>query len=186
MTLRRSCHGARTRGYALLTLFIVIALIGVALLGATSVFSLDRQRERERELLFVGDQYRQAIGHYYLSTPAGRGRVLPPSLEALIDDDRFTIPVHHLRRAYADPITGKPEWGLLKVGERIIGVYSLSDAQPIKATGFDPVYAAFEDAKSYRDWIFAFRIRAAVPVLPSASSPINPPLPPSPARRSPK
>jgi type II secretory pathway pseudopilin PulG len=170
-------------GYALLTLLIVIALLGVGLLGAVSVWSLDRQRGREEELLFVGEQYRQAIGRYYLAAPRG-GRTLPPSLDVLLDDDRYPIPVHHLRRAYPDPITGKADWGLVKVGERIIGVYSLSEAHPLKTAGFDPAYKSFEAAASYRDWIFAFRIPGrTLPVAPAppASTPAKP-TPQSPAR----
>lgn len=146
------------RGVVLLATLLVLALLGIGLMVAVDVWSLSRQRERERELLFAGDQYRQAIRRYYLAAPTGGGRSLPPSIAVLLDDDRYPIPVHHLRRAYPDPLTGSTEWGLLRVGDRIIGVYSLSDKAPIKKANFPAIYQQFTEATSYRDWIFAFQI----------------------------
>jgi type II secretory pathway pseudopilin PulG len=184
----RSSQFSGAQGYALLTLLIVVALLGIGLLSAMSAWSLDRQRAREEELLFVGDQYRQAIGRYYLGAPPGTPRTLPPSLEVLLDDDRYPVPVHHLRRHYPDPITGNPDWGLQKVGDQIIGVYSLSEAAPIKTVGFGATYAAFEGATSYQGWVFSYRIpgRRVVPIAPPATSPGSSQSPnPSPARRSP-
>jgi type II secretory pathway pseudopilin PulG len=178
----------RVRGVVLLALLLVLALGGIALMAAVDVWSVTRQREREVQLLFVGDQYRQAIQRYYYSAPGG-GRALPESLEALLDDVRFPVPVHHLRRLYPDPITGSAEWGLLRAGERISGVYSLSEAEPIKKAGFPQAYQFFADKTSYRDWVFAFvgprrsGLGAAIPVAPSASgiSPSTPTRPGSPS-----
>jgi hypothetical protein len=45
----------------------------------------------------------------------------------------------------------------LKQGSRIIGVYSQSDQKPMKKSGFDPRYAEFSAAQSYRGWRFMFR-----------------------------
>lgn len=176
------------RGFVLLALLVALALLGVALMGAVDVWSMARQREREKELLFVGDQYRQAIQRYYTAAPPGGQRGYPPSLQSLLDDDRFPTPVHHLRRAYPDPITGSAEWGLLKAGERIVGVYSLSEAEPIKKAGFSPAHQVFKDAASYQDWVFAYVPRRGV-VLPAAPASVAPsptsPRKPNPPRRSP-
>ncbi|HEV7577984.1 MAG TPA: type II secretion system protein [Caldimonas sp.] len=165
--------GRGDAGVVLLAALLVMALLGIGLMTAVDVWTLSRQRERERELLFVGDQYRQAIRRYYLAAPSGGARALPTSFAVLLDDDRFPIPVHHLRRAYPDPITGSPEWGQVRAGDRIIGVYSLSDKPPIKQTGFAPMYQHFNEAATYHDWVFAFQIpragRAAAPA-PAASS----------------
>jgi type II secretory pathway pseudopilin PulG len=140
----------------LLGLLLMLMLTSIALLAAVDVWSTTRQREQERELLFVGEQYRQAIRHYYFATPSGQARVLPASLEVLLSDDRFPVPVHHLRRLYPDPITGRPEWGLVRVGDRISGVHSLSDHAPLKQTGFSPAQSSFEAKSSYQDWVFVF------------------------------
>jgi type II secretory pathway pseudopilin PulG len=192
-THRSDVNGTRAhrrRGVVLLATLVAMTLLAIGLMAAIDVWSLSRQRERERELMFVGDQYRQAIRRYYLAAPAGGARGYPPSLEVLLGDDRFPIPVRHLRRAYPDPITGKAEWGQLKVGERILGVYSLSEAPPIKKAGFPLAYAAFADAEAYKDWVFAYLPRrgALAPgaAASSAAPPSSPPrVLPVPTRRSP-
>jgi type II secretory pathway pseudopilin PulG len=163
------------RGVVLLALLLALALSGIGLMAAVDVWSVTRQREREKELLFVGDQYRQAIQRYYYGAPPGAGRVLPASLDVLLEDDRYPVPVHHLRRLYPDPITGSAEWGLVRAGERIAGVHSLSEAKPLKQAGFPAVYQFFADKTSYRDWLFAFvgarRSGSGVPApAPAASS----------------
>ncbi|MGZ5689301.1 MAG: type II secretion system protein [Caldimonas sp.] len=178
------------RGVVLLALLVAITLLAIGLMSAVDVWTLSRQREREKELLFVGEQYRQAIRHYYLTAPPGGARGYPTSIDVLLEDDRFPIPVRHLRRAYPDPITGKPEWGHLTVGDRILGVYSLSDAHPIKKAGFPLGVSNFEEAETYKDWVFAYvRGRGAVLPAPSASaaSPASAPprFVPKPPRRSP-
>jgi type II secretory pathway pseudopilin PulG len=183
----RTPCGPGQRGVVLLALLIALALLGVGLMGAVDVWRMSRQRDREKELLFVGDQYRQAIQRYYLAAPAGGQRGYPVTLEVLLDDDRFPVPVHHLRRAYPDPITGKADWGLLKAGDRIVGVYSLSEAEPIKKSGFSPGHQAFKDAASYKDWVFAYvpRRGITVPATPaSGTATLTPPRKSNPPRRS--
>lgn len=195
MTERRSnertrCGGHRARGVVLLAFLLALALGGIALMAAVDVWSLARQRAREQELLFVGDQYRRAIQRYYLGAPPGTGRKLPARLEDLLEDDRYPVPVHHLRRLYPDPITGGPEWGALRIGDRIVGVYSQSEGEPVKKAGFMPPYQLFNDKASYRDWVFAITIpgRRSVTNPPSANTPANgsdPSDPPRPVRRTP-
>jgi type II secretory pathway pseudopilin PulG len=181
---------AAPRGVVLLALLVAMTLLAIGLTAAVDVWTVSRQREREQELLFVGDQYRQAIRRYYLAAPGGRPRGYPPSIEVLLEDDRFPVPVRHLRRAYPDPITGKSEWGMLRADDRILGVYSLSEARPIKQAGFAPVDQTFTDAESYRNWVFAFvpRRGAPMPNPAAASAPssgTSGPMPPPPRRRSP-
>ncbi len=170
------------RGVVLLALLLALALLGIGLMVAVDVWAITRQREREQELLFVGDQYRQAIQRYYYGAPPGVARVLPASLDDLLEDDRYPVPVHHLRRPYPDPITGSPEWGLVRAGERIAAVYSLSEAKPLKQAGFAAAYQFFADKASYRDWVFAFvgarRSGNEVPaVLPTTPAPTPAPAP---------
>jgi len=144
------------RGIVLVALLLGMAFMGVlALLGA-DVWATTLRHERETELLFAGDQVRAAIRRYYYATPAGQRRTLPPSLDELLEDHRFPTPVHHLRRLYPDPITGDANWGLVLSGDRIAGVYSLSEAAPLKQTGFAPAYAAFEGRGAYKEWAFTF------------------------------
>jgi type II secretory pathway pseudopilin PulG len=169
-TSSRQRRAARTRGVILLALLIGLALSGIALMAAVDVWTLARQREREQQLLFVGDQYRQAIQRYWFAAPSGSPRLLPASLEALLEDERYPMPVRHLRRLYPDPITGKSEWGVLRQGDRIAGVYSLSEVQPVKQAGFSPAYELFNGKTRYRDWEFVFTVpRRTGATLPSAA-----------------
>jgi type II secretory pathway pseudopilin PulG len=140
----------------LLGLLLMLMLMAIAVLAAAQVWSTVRQREQEQELLFVGEQYRQAIRRYYYAAPSANARAFPPRLENLLVDDRFAVPMHHLRRLYPDPITGSAEWGLIQVGDRITGVHSLSTGVPLKQTGFAPAQSAFENKQSYQDWTFQF------------------------------
>jgi type II secretory pathway pseudopilin PulG len=173
----------------LLALLLALALGGIGLMAAVDVWSLARQRMREQELLFVGDQYRKAIQRYYFGAPQGTPRVLPAKLEDLLEDDRYPVPVRHLRRLYPDPITGSAEWGLQRDGQRVAGVYSLSEKPPVKRAGFAPGYEQFSDKAAYRDWIFAVSStggpRAELPRAASApDNGFNPP-PSPPVRRNP-
>ncbi len=176
--LSQARHLSPQRGFMLMGLLVVMALGGIALMAAVDVWTLQRQREREQQLLFVGDAYRQAIRDYYFGSPPGSPRTLPTSLDALLEDDRYPKAVHHLRRPYPDPMTGKAVWGELRVGDFIAGVFSLSEAHPIKQAGFSMADAGFAEKASYKDWIFVF---AEAPGLAGALKPAGttPPTPPA-------
>lgn len=133
-------------------LFIALASLGVAL--AAEVWGKVRQREREAELLFVGDQYLHAIESYWRATP-GRVKALPTSLQDLLTDNRFPATVRHLRRLYPDPVTGG-EFSVVLVGPGIAGVYSTSTDAPSKVANFPNRYSSFEGAASYDQWRFVF------------------------------
>jgi type II secretory pathway pseudopilin PulG len=162
-------HGSKPRrqcGVMLLALLIFLSILGLAVTKTSEVWSTSVHREREQELLFVGEQYRKAIERYYNASP-GSNKVLPPSMEQLLQDNRFPKPQRHLRNLYPDPMAGGDEWGVLKQGTRIIGLYSQSDKKPMKKSGFDIRYAEFSGAGSYREWRFMFKppsgVTASVP-----------------------
>jgi type II secretory pathway pseudopilin PulG len=146
-----------SKGVVLLGLLIILALGGIALMSAVDGWTLQTQREKEEQLMFVGNEYRQAILRYYFSAPNGTARTLPDSLQSLLEDDRFPTPVRHLRRLYPDPMTRDLEWGVVYVGDRISGVFSQSEAQPVKQAGFSGVYESFTGSASYREWVFTFK-----------------------------
>lgn len=146
---------ARQRGLVLLALLLFLALASLATALAAEAWATVRQRDREAELLFVGDQYRRAIESYWRATP-GRVKTLPVSLAVLLEDDRFPMPVRHLRRAYADPVTGE-DFVLVRTGGAIAGVQSPSKAAPLKTAGFPARYRQFEGATSYEQWQFVFQ-----------------------------
>lgn len=161
------------RGVVLMGLMVLLALAGLALLKFGESAATARQREREAQLLWVGQQYRSALESYYRASP-GPVKHLPVSLDELVRDSRFPNPVRHLRRVYPDPLQPDVPWGLVKRGSQIIGVYSQSDAAPLRRTGFAPGLEAFEGAAQYSAWRFLFIPRAApsaVPLTPPAAKP---------------
>jgi type II secretory pathway pseudopilin PulG len=186
--IRTGLARSRSAGVVLLAMLLAVALGGIAMMAAADVWALARRRAQEQELLFVGGQYRLAIQRYVSGAPPGTGRTLPATLEDLLEDDRYPIPVHHLRRLYPDPITGSTEWGTLRSGDRITGVYSLSEQEPLKQAGFAAADALFAGKTSYRDWVFAPAISGRFKgVNPPAANPpasgVLPSNPPTPARR---
>jgi type II secretory pathway pseudopilin PulG len=151
-------------GFTLLGLLFLVAGLGVAMAALGTVWNTAAQREKERDLLFVGDQYRRAVESFWqMPLPVGTPRRLPQDVGELLKDPRFPNTVRHLRRAWRDPMTGQAEWGLLEEPDGgISGVYSLSEAKPFKSGNFPPEYAQFKDAKSYRDWVFRFDVEKAL------------------------
>lgn len=148
----------RQTGFTLLALLFFVAGLGVGMAALGTLWHTAQQREKERELLFVGDQYRRAIDSFWsIPLPAGQTRRLPKSLDELLLDPRFIHTVRHLRRLYPDPMTGKPEWGMVKDAQGgIAGVHSLAEGKPFKRALFSDPYADFENKSSYRDWVFAY------------------------------
>jgi type II secretory pathway pseudopilin PulG len=144
-------------GLTYIALLLAIALHGAVLAAAGSVWHTAQQREKERELLFIGDQFRRAIRAYAQSGPGLKGQ-LPRTLDDLLLDPRFPGIKRHLRKIFVDPVTGKTEWGLVKTPDAraIIGVYSLSDEAPLKTSNFQPADQAFEGAARYADWKFVY------------------------------
>jgi type II secretory pathway pseudopilin PulG len=162
-TRRPGCAEPRQRGFTFIGVLIVSAVIGVGLAGLGQVWSVQAQRERERELLFVGDQYRAALLSYSASTPAGKPRS-PRDLEDLLDDKRHPVTRRHLRQLYPDPLTGKADWETVRSPDGgIVAVHSRHAGSPMKVGNFPRHFSMFETAATYRDWVFG-----AAPVTPPA------------------
>ena len=143
------------RGFTYLTALFILAILlgGLALVG--EVWETSAKREREAELLFVGHQYRRAIGLYYESS---KDKKFPKTLEDLIKDPRQASTQRYLRRLYPDPMTGKAEWGLIKAADGGIGgVHSLSEEAPLKVSGFRVRDADLEGKPKYNEWRFIYK-----------------------------
>jgi type II secretory pathway pseudopilin PulG len=149
-------HAHTVHGVLLIGLLIALAIGSIALMAGVDLWSSYRTRERETQLLFVGDQYRRAIRSYYFAAPSGTPRVLPQSFAELLHDDRYALPLRHLRRIYPDPVTGNPDWGELRVDGRLSAVFSLSEQKPMKQAGFAPLYENFAEQDHYKGWVFGF------------------------------
>jgi type II secretory pathway pseudopilin PulG len=144
----------RLRGFTYIGLLIAVALLSIGLAAVGQVWSTAMKRERERELLFIGAEFRRAIGHYYEASPGVKQ--YPRSLDDLLKDQRFPVTKRHLRKIYLDPMTGKPNWGLIVQGDQILGVHSQSMDQPLKTDNFAASDKAFAGTGTYSDWQFAY------------------------------
>lgn len=145
----------REQGGALLGLLIGVAAMGAGHLAVTEHQATAARREREADLLFIGEQFRRAIESYFLAVPPDR-RTLPAQLDDLLADTRSASRRTHLRQLYRDPFTGRADWGLIRLGDRIIGVHSLARVEPLKKAGFLPVQSGFERARTVADWRFIY------------------------------
>lgn len=172
---RRRVWPRRQQGFSYLGLLALLLVLGWWLAATGQIWSSVAQRQREQELLFIGNQFRQAIAQYYEQSPGGAKR-FPPTLEALLRDPRVPFVRRYLRRIYPDPFTGKAEWGIVRApDEGIAGVYSLAAGKPLKRDNFSPPDRDFTQADSYADWRFVYRLVAAAPGTASNSgNPVAP------------
>lgn len=126
-TILGSAGRQQQRGFGYLAVLLIVLMLAVALGTAYERMDTVIKREKEQEWLFAGQQYRQAIASYYQKSPNGF-KELPTSLDDLLLDRRFVTTTRHLRKRFADPMTGG-DWALiLDDNQKIKGVYSKSNA----------------------------------------------------------
>jgi type II secretory pathway pseudopilin PulG len=142
---------ARQSGFTYIGMYVAVVILGITLATAGIVWGTEIRREKEAELLWVGNQYRMAIARYRAA-----GGLFPQQLTDLVQDERVPSARHFLRRLYPDPMTGQADWQLITVpgGSGILGVASSSHAKPIKVSGFAAQDESFADAECYCDWKF--------------------------------
>jgi type II secretory pathway pseudopilin PulG len=153
-----------TRGFIYVALLLSIALVGLAASASLSLGAAITRRDAEKNLLTLGLEFQQALRSYAgipfnaITPVQGRG---PRVLEELLRDPRVPGITRHLRQLYADPLTGRNDWGLVKDTEGyILGVYSTAGGRPIQRTGFETPLANFDDAETYTQWVFGLPLAA--------------------------
>jgi type II secretory pathway pseudopilin PulG len=144
----------RDGGFTYIGLLVILVLLGVMLAAAGKVASTTARREREAQLLWVGHEYRAAIGRYW-----NQRRAYPPTLRELLGTaPDAPVQVRYLRQLYLDPMTNAVDWALVPAPDGgIMGVASSSRRAPLKTGHFDEADKAFEEAKTYGDWQFTFQ-----------------------------
>ena len=148
----------KTRGFTLVELMIVVAIVALLASVAAPLVELSYQRGKEQELRTALREIREAIDAYKRAGDDGKiektadGSGYPPSLETLVkgvpdktSPDKSTL--FFLRRIPRDPITGE-EWGLRSYAS------PANDPQPGKDV-YD-VYSKSEDVGlnnlPYKEW----------------------------------
>ena len=67
-------------------------------------------------------------------------------------------------------MTGSADWGTVAAPEGgILGVFSRSEEQPIRVSGFADGFVQFEGSKTYAEWVFL----GAFPASQSSRAPFN-------------
>ncbi|MGC4061270.1 MAG: type II secretion system protein [Aquabacterium sp.] len=165
--MRRASPNAQ-KGFTYLMLLWWVAISGVMLIAVSRSWTMEMRRQREAELVFRGEQIQHALQSYYDSVEP---KALPANWQDLLEDRRGTKLVRHLRHRYMDPITNG-EWGVIKEGASIKGVYSLSTLKPLKTQ---------DKEATYRDWRYEVDAAptAASGAPPGASSPASSAMPSS-------
>lgn len=163
----RSGRPPAASGYTYVVVLVWVALAGIGLAVTGDLWRTTAQREREEELLFIGEEFRRAITSYYEGSPGVQR--FPPTLAALIRDERYSTVRRHLRKIYVDPMTGKADWGVVKQPEGgIVAVHSLSTARPLRTGNFSGRREAFAGKAKYSEWVF--RADAAAVVTSGSST----------------
>jgi type II secretory pathway pseudopilin PulG len=107
-TLGAGIERHEEQGFMLVGLIVAIFFVLLALSVAAPKVAQQLRREREVEAVHRGNQYVRAIRLYYRKFGH-----YPGSIEQL----EKTNNIRFLRQRYVDPMTGKDDWRLIKVGE---------------------------------------------------------------------
>ena len=171
----------RAGGFTYLGLIILVTVIGMVGAASLKIGSLMQRAAAEEELLFIGAAFSDALRSYAAATPPGQPQQ-PPTLQELLKDPRFPGTRRHLRKMFVDPITGKAEWGVMYIGDKqgVLGVYSLSNAAPLKVGNFDARFLNMENKTRLSDWKFTLSTLTMAPQEPMIAPAQNPPGQPAP------
>lgn len=113
------------RGYALVSLLLVMSLLALFALGAAQNIRQQAQREREKEAIFRGEQVADAIRSYYRYRGAQGVNSLPNSMDDLLQGiPRGTKKLQILRSEAAhDPLSSSGEWKLVGPTSQDVGAF---------------------------------------------------------------
>jgi type II secretory pathway pseudopilin PulG len=153
---KRSWH-FKQLGLTYLAVLFLVAVMGAIWAAIGGIWSVANQREKEKELLLIGAQFREAIGQYYEKSPGALKRY-PGTLEELLKDERQLGTQRYLRKVFIDPMTKSNKWGLvMSPMGGVMGVHSLSDATPIKNANFKDADFDLLGKVKYSEWLFVYR-----------------------------
>lgn len=142
------------QGLTYLWMLFLVFLLGLGLGKSLEVFGVMDQRQKEKELLYVGKIYQEAIKQYYSS---GREiNTYPKHMKDLLKDPRYLVIRRYIRTLYLDPLTNKDFIPIISAEGGICGVKSSSKKKPIKTNFKEEELKIFNNAKSYQQWEFRY------------------------------
>ena len=168
---------AQDAGFAYYGLLFSVAAAALAAAAGSHLLGNELRREKEAELLSCGDEIRRAIESYHAKNNAGI-HPFPTRLEWLLRDPHQATIHRYLRRICPDPMQQRDPndaartggWALiLDAKGQIVGVHSESLREPMKSSGFAPLYENFREARHYADWRFV--AAGGMPAQANASTP---------------
>jgi type II secretory pathway pseudopilin PulG len=158
------------QGFTYLAVLATLLIVALGTQGVMTYVSQQAQRERESDLLRIGQAYAEAIGTYYEATP-GRIKQWPRNLDDLLEDRRVVTIKRHIRELYPDPITRSSDWGLVKAADGgISGVYSRSAAVPLRTAAVEAGALILAPASRYADWQFVYTPAPVTPTAPASQA----------------
>jgi type II secretory pathway pseudopilin PulG len=149
------------RGFTYAVMLAMVLILAITAGVAEEMVSRQRHAEREVELLFRGNAYVRAIKSYH----EANGQY-PRQLQDLVKDPRAAHR-RHIRALYHDPMAKgeAKQWQLIQSPDGgIAGVVSTSSDEPLKKANFPSELKQFEQAKSYKEWLFEYvpRLRGSI------------------------
>lgn len=161
-------------GFTYIAALVIVVVMGIMLGAMGQSMRVVMQREREKELIFRGLQYRDAIERWSKKGVPLKDLkdLVEPTTSSNIDRSKDRL----LRKLYKDPITGG-DWKTLPTPpdpiQGIYGVASTSNEEPFKQGGFPEVIKDFEGKKKYSEWQFVYRKQGPTSprVQPGATGP---------------
>jgi type II secretory pathway pseudopilin PulG len=118
MPVRKTPIAGEERGYAMVALLILMAVMAVVMTAALPAWSTLARREKEAELVFRGEQYARAIVLFQRKYAGA----FPPTVDVLVDE-RF------LRKKFKDPITND-DFKTIAVGEAVSTAQTTNPLSP--------------------------------------------------------
>ena len=113
LAVLQRASGRPQSGFTYLWILFAIAMLGVSLTVSSQLWVSSAQRQKIEQMNWIAEQFKQAIGSYYESSP-GSVKLYPQTPEMLLQDERFITTKRHLRKIYANPFSGLPDWDWIR------------------------------------------------------------------------
>ncbi len=164
-------------GFTFIAVLIMVVVMGIMLGAIGQSVSVVMKREREKELIFRGLQYRDAIERW--SKKGVPLKDLKDLVEPTVSSNASASKDRFLRKLYKDPITGG-EWKTLPTPpdpvQGIWGVASKSSDEPFKQGDFPEVIKDFKGKTKYSDWEFVYKKTPTGGAIPGSQIQLSLPL----------